>query len=191
MATILEEAMRQGKQVFTGSHIVYSRPGMSKIDCIVDVCSELCHLCLAGGAFTTVCAEENSLEAVYELLKTVDCVGNFMAYEMVTDMRHTRLLEGASDIMTWANMGPGAKRGLGRLGLPCANQTQGNASMQQLLSHAPFGYVGALGVGGIIDLDKLPPFEMRDIEHSLCEFDKYCRVKFGEGEPRSKFDGRG
>jgi hypothetical protein len=30
------------------------------------------------------------------------------------------------------------------------------------------------------------PFEMREIEHSLCEFDKYCRVKFKEGRtPRS------
>jgi hypothetical protein len=29
--------------------------------------------------------------------------------------------------------------------------------------------------------------EMRDIEHSLCEFDKYERVRLGQGKPRSKY----
>ena len=33
--------------------------------------------------------------------------------------------------------------------------------------------------------DHVPPLEMREIEHSLCEFDKYTRVKNGEGRPRS------
>ena len=35
----------------------------------------------------------------------------------------------------------------------------------------------------------MPKLELRDVEHSLCEFDKYCRVKFGEGEPRSHYPG--
>jgi hypothetical protein len=83
--------------------------------------------------------------------------------------------------MTWANMGPGAQRGLRRLGLPCKNQADGVESMRYLLAvsqplYGPKGH-------------HVPPLEMRDIEHSLCEFDKYCRVKFGEGEPRSKFPG--
>jgi hypothetical protein len=28
---------------------------------------------------------------------------------------------------------------------------------------------------------------MRDIEHSLCEFDKYERVRLGQGKPRSLY----
>jgi bacterioferritin (cytochrome b1) len=31
------------------------------------------------------------------------------------------------------------------------------------------------------------PFEMREIEHSLCEYDKYLRVMKKEGRPRSTF----
>lgn len=31
------------------------------------------------------------------------------------------------------------------------------------------------------------PFELREIEHSLCEFDKYERVRRGEGRPRQLF----
>ena len=30
---------------------------------------------------------------------------------------------------------------------------------------------------------------MRCIEHSLCEWDKYERVRLGQGTPRSKYNG--
>src|SRR3990167_7049095 len=41
--------------------------------------------------------------------------GGFLTYEIVTDLRHTRYLENADDIMTWAHAGPGCKRGINRL----------------------------------------------------------------------------
>jgi hypothetical protein len=28
---------------------------------------------------------------------------------------------------------------------------------------------------------------MRDIEHCLCEFDKYERVRLGQGKPRAQY----
>lgn len=34
-----------------------------------------------------------------------------------------------------------------------------------------------------------PALEMRGIEHSLCEADKYLRVLNGEGKPRARFNG--
>ena len=33
----------------------------------------------------------------------------------------------------------------------------------------------------------MEPIEMRDIEHCLCEFDKYERTRLGEGRPRAKY----
>ena len=33
----------------------------------------------------------------------------------------------------------------------------------------------------------IPSLEMRDIEHSLCEYDKYERARLGQGRPRSRF----
>jgi hypothetical protein len=146
-------------------------------------------MCVAAGALVTCAREQRSLEAVFNGLTEVHCVGGFMAYEMVTDMRHTRLLEDATDIYTWANPGPGARRGLQRLGL-AYNGVHAITSMRQLLARAHYVYdrfddTHADGA----DKSNLPIFEMRDIEHSLCEFDKYCRVKFGEGEPRSKYPG--
>lgn len=119
--------------------------------------------------------------------------GPFMAYEVVTDMRHTHYLRHSLDIMSWANAGPGAIRGLNRLhgreltANPGPNQT--NVEMRELLvelnqmarNHAslfpPSDYWGV-------------PFEMRDVEHNLCELDKYLRLKRGEGKPRSRYSWR-
>ena len=104
--------------------------------------------------------------------------GGFMAYELVSDLRYTPVLENATDINTWANAGPGAKRGLNRVfGRPLkftSKMHNWNREMIFLLK--------------IVNEEKesfVPTLEMREIEHSLCEFDKYQRVKNGEGKPRS------
>jgi hypothetical protein len=39
--------------------------------------------------------------------------------------------------------------------------------------------------------DFIPKLELRDIEHSLCETDKWLRVALGQGRPRSKYPGTG
>lgn len=111
--------------------------------------------------------------------------GPFMAYEVVTDLRHTRYLNRAPDIYEWANAGPGALRGLNRLsGLdPKEPLTQARANdMMRDLMHVVNEQKGK----------HVPEFEMRDVEHSLCEVDKWLRVRNGEGKPRAGYvRGRG
>ena len=99
-----------------------------------------------------------------------------MAYEVVTDLRHTKWLNNAPDIMTWANPGPGAKRGLNRIhgreltqSVTREQQIQEMRDLLELLNGKPLS------------------LEMRDIEHCLCEFDKYERVRLGQGKPRAKY----
>jgi hypothetical protein len=128
-----------------------------------------------------------TLQEVHTWLMQFTGWGPFMAYEVVTDLRHTRYLRNAPDIMTWANAGPGAKRGLNRIYCRPVNQPlsqdKANAEMQYLLFLSQQkGHIES----------HVPALEMRDIEHSLCEMDKYLRVKNGEGTPRAKYvPGRG
>lgn len=186
----------EGRQIFTGAHIVYSRPGLSKIDAITKVCSAFWNL---RKDIASHCLSIHSLELTHDFIQIIDSVGGFMAYEIVSDYRHTPLLQDATDIYTWANPGPGAIRGLKRLGLAkTANRVNAIEKMRELLGRGKDGLFGFAFDDLWNGIDKqasgipaLPALEMRDIEHSLCEFDKYCRVKFGEGAPRSKFDGRG
>lgn len=118
--------------------------------------------------------------------------GGFLAYEVVTDWRHTRYLKGARDIYAWANAGPGAVRGLNRLfgrelkAKPSEAQTQQEMYllMHELNKH-PCPEMKRLF--GPIESTR---FEMRDIEHTLCEVDKYLRVESGTGRMRARYDAR-
>lgn len=125
--------------------------------------------------------EWKSLQQAWEWWQQFEGFGPFLGYEIVTDMRHTRYLRDAPDIMTWANAGPGAMRGIHRIiGWPAKltlkKQEWYNMQMQSLLAMSP-QYLE----------DHVPALEMREIEHSLCEFDKYERVRLGEGRPRAKY----
>ena len=174
---ILHDTEAAGGKVFTGAHIVHSEYYQPKIDSIVNVCAELFHLCVAGNALVTECLENRSMERVFEQLKEIRHIGGFMAHEMVQDLAHTPLLQGAIDQNTWTNMGPGAKRGLQRLGMPCTNQKQGLASMVELFDRRHQNWRG--------DKD----LELHCIEFALCELSKYCKVLFNEGRPRSTYPG--
>ena len=106
-----------------------------------------------------------------------------MSYEVVSDLNYTSVLDKATDRFSWANAGPGAMRGINRIhGYPLKkmhSQERANRFMQGILEEK-YKYVD----WDIIDHDDV---DMRCIEHSLCEWDKYERVRLGQGKPRSKF----
>ena len=120
--------------------------------------------------------------------------GGFMAYEVVCDITHMPLMHGSPprswlvDRYTWGNAGPGALRGLNRVwgkpltsgfGAPATSlrKMQVLHDMKELLHDISKEY-------GYRPID-LFDVDMRCIEHSLCEYDKYMRVKNDEGRPRS------
>lgn len=115
-------------------------------------------------------------EDVWNLLLPADCFGPFMAYEVVTDLKHTYLLENAPDKMTWASIGPGAALGLSRL--VGEKVSYGSASareaalvcMQEILARC----------WGDRWPSYWPKWDMRTVEHWLCEFHKHCKI--GEGK---------
>jgi len=118
-----------------------------------------------------------NLELLHKELQDFPYMGPFMAYEVVTDLRHTCILEHAPDIMTWANAGPGAKRGIYRVFNKDVHPRDMNGMMQDLLE---------LGQK-VASINWYAPLEMREIEHTLCEFDKYQRTALGEGQPKQKY----
>ena len=123
---------------------------------------------------------KDSLEKTWREYLPYAGFSGFMSYEVVTDLRWTIHLQNADDIYSWANAGPGAKRGLNRIHGRPLNQNikthQLTEEMKELLDSST-DYL-AYWVASL---------EMRDIEHCLCEYDKYERVRLGEGRPRAKY----
>jgi len=167
----------------TGAYIISSPPGYSKLDGVLEVIRRFYR-----NSDWRVYAEQMpedpqvSLQMAWEWLREFDYFGSFHAYEIVTDLRHTALLSRAPDIMTWANPGPGAHRGANRVFRGDRSdkvpRDQVIDEMRILLSwsrdakHWPQDW---------------PAWEMRDVEHTLCEFDKFERVRLGEGRPRGVY----
>jgi hypothetical protein len=130
-----------------------------------------------------------SLWNTWAWLRQFPYLGDFTAYEIVTDLRHTALLRGASDVMTWANAGPGARRGLQRLGLSgpgeseewnsLSRREQDVRGMEALLLMA-----NKMPWTKLVEDVRMRRWELREVEHTLCEFDKYERTRLGQGRPR-------
>lgn len=172
----------------TGAYLLTTPKGMDKLAGMCNNLEVFCKARVDGMDWADMAFSiagfpgKYTLEEVWEWLKQFSFQGAFTAYEVVTDLRHTTLLNRAPDINTWANAGPGAQRGLARLhGRPLDSIVKGKQAVAEMVS--------------LLQLSKetkywpnsgsYPPFELREIEHGLCETDKYLRVVNGQGRPRS------
>ena len=188
--SLIKNRIAEGKRTFTGAYIITNQGlKLPKAEVVVDhflkpIYDASEHIAVSAGF-------SQSLQKTHKKLAEYRGWGGggFMAYEVVTDLNYTPVLKNATDRFTWANAGPGAKRGLNRiLGNPLKKsmtQKVANEGMQDLLQMTkevyPFnGYL----LGEHIPTDQV---DMRTIEHSLCEWDKYERVLHGQGRPRSTF----
>lgn len=106
-----------------------------------------------------------------------------MVGQIVADIKYAGVLKDAPDWMTWTVSGPGSRRGLNRvMGFDLGkgwNDRNFRAAMLILRERVN---------------DTLPswmePLHAQDLQNCLCEFDKYERVRLGQGRPRSLYPGR-
>lgn len=193
---VLKDAIRKYCGFFgpfvTGSYIIKTPEGMDKLDGVLWIIRQFVlnstkhdgeappnwrsvgeHL-LANPGEWTMERFTNWLENNFAY------IGWFTAYEVACDLRYTRLLDQAPDRLTWANPGPGATRGMnavmGRDPTSTPSRLQLIREMQELLAasrqHWPVDW---------------PAWEMREVEHTLCEFYKYEKARLGTGRPRGRF----
>lgn len=166
--------------IITSAYMIKSPTGKNKLDGLC-WCIDVAHMMVRQGSWRRKWQEARSLEAAHADLVTVPFLGPFLAYELVSDLRWTSALDHATDINTWASPGPGCTRGINRVltGDPkkpfdyyrAADRKAMLEPMLQLLSLSRKNDLWPSG---------WRRWEMREVEHWLCEFDKYERVRGGE-----------
>lgn len=116
-------------------------------------------------------------------LTTFNGFKGFMANQVVTDMKYLyEPLVGADDWTSFVLPGPGTKRGMNRLhDLPLNANIPDDKFMPMVLE-----------LRHRLSKDLPLPFEemfldLNNLTNCLCEFDKYIRVRNGEGKPRAKY----
>jgi len=188
LAARLRRKKIYGEKVFTAAHMTVGKAGISKLEFMLPTTVAIYE---DRDKLVELCRERPNLRDVWKHIMRYMGIGQFIAYEMVTDFRwYDSILGDANDIMFWVNIGPGCKRGLRRLGL-----AENMRSISMLWELAPDYLEGHVisHHSKFTDVHDMtlawPPFELREVEHSLCEFDKWCRTRHGEGRPRQRYAG--
>jgi hypothetical protein len=124
-------------------------------------------------------AEYRSLETIMTKFQNRYGWGTFMSGQAVADMTYCRLLSKATDLQSYAPIGPGSTRGLNRTyQRPLEQRIPQDRFCYELMSvrdavESKLGY-------------KIPDMTLHDWQNCMCEFDKYIRALNG-GRPRSTY----
>lgn len=168
-------------KVFTGAYLVSTNGiKMDKIDYILDrVLTPIWERGRAPYENSVAFARQETLEEYWNHLLQFDGLGSFMAGQVVADLKFTPLLENASDWWDWAPLGPGSIRGLNRYhGRPVDKPLRQDRGLKEIREQQK-----------LIEDELYWLLPAHNIQNCNCEFDKYIRVKNGEGRPRSTYPG--
>lgn len=171
-----------GERILNPAYMIKSPPGLDKATglflCISDVFDQ-------AEMLTSAILDGQRLYKAHDLLCKFGYLGPFMAYQMVCDLRFTPLLQEAKDVNHWTAPGPGSARGIGRIfhdNPGCYNYNSAK-DQEVLLEHMRY----------LLELSrdrwpaKWPAWELSTVQHWCCEYDKYMRVKLGEGTPKQRY----
>ena len=193
------------EKIFTGAFMISSPNGRDKLR---EVCRMISEQWVRRDELITKVEEATTLEAAWKIMQFEHHKG-LMPYEVVTDLRWTYLLRDATDLMTWAYFGPGGQRGVMRvLGHSIERTLRPSGALRSpstLLAGAEgqrlCNEVGAQLLAIVQDhfkdnelfrsreTGRLHMWEMRDVEHCLCETDKLLRMCEGSGQSKRRYDG--
>ena len=115
--------------------------------------------------------KSKSMEEAFNILRSYPLIGNFMAYQLVTDINYSEVVDFREDEFTVA--GPGSIRGIRK----CFIDRDG-LSYEDIIRYMyenqdkEFKRLG-------LDFKRIGnrPLELIDCQNIFCELDKYCRVK--------------
>lgn len=121
----------------------------------------------------------DSLWQFFSRLRAYNGMGNFIAGQVVADIKYVKPLWNTLDWDTFAVSGPGSRRGLNRVLGRDVNEPWTDTTWGERFAEVRTA-VSAL-LRPTLDL------HAQDLQNCLCEFDKYERARLGEGRPRQNF----
>jgi len=177
---VLARRKDAGTKVFTGAYMVRADAVVSgsKADYLADYVLNP----LWASRKDVRPKDGDTLAAFHSRLMTFRDMGSFMAAQVIADAKFfDDALQSAHDWEWWAAPGPGSLRGLNRVcHLPPDTPWKSgewDRTFAKLLNDSRRTIVAA----------GLPLLTGQDLQNCLCEFDKYERVRLGEGKPRSRY----
>ena len=168
---VLENAIKNGESIYNDAYISCANKAFG-YDRKHDN-----HLALLYKMFITDRMQDKlvkctKMEEAFNIIKSYPLIGNFMAYQLVTDINYSNVVNFLEDEFTVA--GPGSIRGIKKCFID-----KGAFSNEDIIRymyehqeeefkrlHLDFKRIGNR------------PLQLIDCQNIFCELDKYCRVKF-------------
>jgi hypothetical protein len=188
---LAKDRLSNKERVFTGAYVITNQ-GISapKQEVVVDYF--LKPLQKAAKEIVEIAVTTQSWEKVATRMRKINGFGGsgFMTKEILLDCTYAQFWnlnlidhdEGKftfpTDWNKWTPIGPGARRGAARV--------LGDETAKQLKEDKAFSVISQLW----FDREQfIPDIEMclHDVQFQLCEYDKYERVRLGQGRPRSRY----
>ena len=183
--TILKKLNGSGP-IFTGAYMIQSPGGKTKLESITYRIGKVWE---DRHRLTRAARQWKTLQQAHIDLLGYDGLGGFMAYEIVTDLRHTIALRAATDKMDWSNPGPGCIRGLYWMeGAPPPGKNNSSSPPRPKNWHSNMKDLLEISNDFLLE-ENMPQFEMHEVEMVLCEFDKYNRLLFETGRSKRLYQG--
>lgn len=111
----------------------------------------------------------NNMEEAFNIIRSYPLIGNFMAYQLVTDINYSDVVD--FDEMSFTVAGPGSKRGINK----CFSDINGSTleDVIKYMCHHQEEEFKRLG----LDFKKIGNRKLQyiDCQNIFCELDKYCR----------------
>jgi hypothetical protein len=172
----LTQCMKKKVAVFTSAH---QNSGLKRyIETLQGLSTDLDKYCAR-------LRKSKNMESCFYEVKKLPNVGNFFAWQIMCDLIESRALPQAFGEHEWVALGPGARAGLERI-FPCTRSSNHSlveqVALAKLLASAQNPAFFELGVSFPYFAGR--PLSLKNIEHSLCEFEKYCCGKKAVANPR-------
>ena len=112
-----------------------------------------------------------NMEQAFKIIKSYSLIGNFMAYQLITDINYSNIVDWKEDEFTVA--GPGSLRGIKKCFIDKGNLSNEDI-IRYMYNHQEEEFKRLNLNFKTIGNRKL---QLIDIQNIFCELDKYCREK--------------
>lgn len=177
--SILRKRKMSGETVFSGAYMIHAdaKEGWLKTDYLAE--------CVLNPMWEKKIPIHRNmrLSQLHTLLMDYRDMGSFMAGQVVADTKFGHWLQSSPDWWTFAAPGPGSMRGLSRVEFGDLGTAYTEAEWQDSLGDLQ------IKIDKLVREEGMPRISAQDLQNCLCEFDKYERVRLGQGRPKQLYKG--
>ena len=165
---VLEEAILNGVKIYNDAYISCANKAFG-YDRKHDNHLALLNKMFKGDRIQEKIIKCKTMEEAFNIIKSYPLIGNFMSYQLVTDINYSEVVDWKEDEFTV--VGPGSRRGIKKCFIDKGNMTDEDI-IKYMYKHQDIEFKRLN-----LEFKRISnrPLQLIDCQNIFCELDKYCR----------------